>query len=102
MCVQISTFTQSHSYLFTVQCFAEGADCTGTALGTTTAELCCTGDGFWFTNTSGCFQCIGMLGLYIPIPLYMERLYYFIAPQSYFSSSAVLHDYKVVYAGYVH
>ena len=68
-----------------MQCFAEGADCTGTALpDTTTAAECCSGDGFYYNDGRGCLQCIGMLGLYMLIPLYMELKLSFIAPQSYF------------------
>ena len=47
-----------------VQCFAEGAACTGPTLpNTTTAEECCLGDGYWYDDGSGCMDCIGMLGL---------------------------------------
>ena len=47
-----------------MQCFGEGAACTGAALPSTpTAEECCLGDGFWFNSGGGCMECIGMLSV---------------------------------------
>ena len=51
-----------------VQCFAQGAACSGAALpDAATAKECCLGDGYWYNDGSDCKQCIGMLGLYMLI-----------------------------------